>query len=215
MSDQQLFREVDEEVRQDRYQQLWKRYGTYAAVAVVLIVGATIAFVAWRDAQQSARDADSTRFLGAVVQESVQAESALLELRALAENGTPAYRFLAQLREARLLATQGDKAQALSVFDSIAADSDLRDTYRDLARLLAVANGLDVLSQSEVEQRIGPLDAEGNPFRVTAREFLAVAALQAGERERAAELLRANQADPSAPVASRARATELLMAIGL
>lgn len=215
MSDQQLFREVDEEVRQDRYQQLWKRYGTYAVIAAVLIVAGTIAFVLWRDAQQSARDNDSTRFLDAVVQESVQADSALLQLRELAQDGTPAYRFLAQLREARLLATQGDKAQALSVFDSIAADSDLQDTYRDLARLLAVANGLDVLSQSEVEARIGPLNTDGNPFRVTAREFLAVAAIQAGERERAAELLRANQTDPSAPVASRARATELLTAIGL
>lgn len=215
MSDQQLFREVDEEVRQDRYQQLWKRYGTYTVVAVVLIVGATIGIVVWQDAQQKAREADSTRFLDAVVQESVQADSALLELRALAEDGSPAYRFLAKLREARLLATQGDKAQALSVFDSIAADPDLRDTYRDLARLLAVANGLEVLSLTEVEQRIGSINTEGNPFQATAREFLAVAALQAGERERAAELLRANQADSSAPVASRARATELLTAIGL
>lgn len=215
MSDEQLFREVDEEVRQDRYQQLWKTYGTYAVIAAVLIVGGTIAFVLWRDAQVSARDADSTRFLDAVLQESVQADTALQELRTLAQDGTPAYRFLAQLREARLLATQGDKAQALAIFDSVAADSDLRGTYRDLARLLAVANGLDVLSQSEVEERIGSLNTADNPFRVTAREFLAVAAIQAGERERAAELLRANQTDPSAPVASRARATELLTAIGL
>lgn len=215
MSDQQLFREVDEEVRQERYQQLWKTYGTYAVIAVVLIVGATIALVLWRDAQQSARDADSTRFLDAVVQESVQADAALLELRALAQDGTPAYRFLAKLREARLLASQGDKAQALAIFDSVAADSDLRGTYRDIARLLAVANGLDVMSQSEVEERIGPLNKDGNPFQVTAREFLAVAAIQAGERERAAELLRANQTDPTAPRASRARATELLTAIGL
>ncbi|MEP4377613.1 MAG: tetratricopeptide repeat protein [Alphaproteobacteria bacterium] len=214
MSDQ-LFREVDEEVRQDRFQEIWKRYGIYLVIGVVVIVGGTIAFVLWRDAQQSARDADSARFLDAVVQESVQADAALRELRVLAQEGTPAYRFLAQLREARLLATQGDKAQALAVFDSIAADSDLRGTYRDLARLLAVANGLDVLSQNEVEARIGPLNTDGNPFQVTAREFLAVAAIQAGERERAAELLRANQADPSAPVASRARATELLTAIGL
>ena len=55
MSDQ-LFREVDEEVRQDRLQDLWKRYGIYAAVAAVLIVAGTIAFVLWRDAPQSARD---------------------------------------------------------------------------------------------------------------------------------------------------------------
>lgn len=213
MSDQ-LFREVDEEVRQDRLQDLWKRYGIYAAVAAVLIVAGTIAFVLWRDAQQSARDADSSRFLNAVIQESEAADAALLALRELADDGTTAYRFLAKLREARLLAQEGDTAQALAVFDSVAADADLGDTYRDLARLLAVANGLDVLSQDEVETRIGPLNVAGNPFQVTAREFLAVSAIKAGNTARAEELLRANQADGSAPVASRARATEILTAIG-
>ncbi|MEK9831389.1 MAG: tetratricopeptide repeat protein [Rhodospirillaceae bacterium] len=213
MSDQ-LFREVDEEVRQDRLQDLWKRYGIYAAVAAVLIVAGTIAFVLWRDAQQSARDADSSRFLNAVIQESEAADAALLALRELADDGTTAYRFLAKLREARLLAQEGDTAQALAVFDSVAADADLGDTYRDLARLLAVANGLDVLSQDEVETRIGPLNVAGNPFQVTAREFLAVSAIKAGDTARAEELLRANQADGSAPVASRARATEILTASG-
>jgi hypothetical protein len=210
----QLFREVDEEVRQDRLQDLGKRYGIYAAVAAVLIVAGTIAFVLWRDAQQSARDADSSRFLNAVIQESEAADAALLALRELADDGTTAYRFLAKLREARLLAQEGDTAQALAVFDSVAADADLGDTYRDLARLLAVANGLDVLSQDEVETRIGPLNVAGSPFQVTAREFLAVSAIKAGDMARAEELLRANQADGSAPVASRARATEVLTAIG-
>ena len=213
MSDQ-LFREVDEEVRQDRLQNLWKRYGIYAGIVAVAIVGGTIAFVLWQNSQQSARDADSTRFLNAVVQEGTQADSALLELRELAAEGTPAYRFLAKLREGRLLAQEGNKAQALVVFDSIAADSRLSVTYRDLASLLAVTNSLDVLSQNEVEARIGPLNVPENPFRVTARELLAAAAIQAGDRSLAEDLLRANQSDTSAPVGSRARATEILTAIG-
>ncbi len=213
MSDQ-LFREVDEEVRQDRLQALGKRYGIYAVIAAVALVAGTIAFVVWQDSQQAARDADSTRFLNAVVQESVAADSALLELRELGADGTTAYRFLAKLREGRLLAQEGDKAQALAVFDSVASESDLGNTYRDLARLLAVANGLDVLSQNEVEERIVSLNVPDNPFRVTAREFLALSAIQAGDTARAEELLRANQSDASAPVASRARATEILTVIG-
>ena len=37
-----IFREIDEELRQERFERLWKRYGKFiigAAVAVVLIVG--------------------------------------------------------------------------------------------------------------------------------------------------------------------------------
>ncbi len=214
MSDEQLFREVDEEVRQDQYQQLWKRYGIYVAGAAFVIVAATIAFVIWRDAQVAAREADSERFLEAVVQEAAAPEAAIPALRALAEQGTPAYRFLANLREGKLLAETGDEAQAVAAFDAAAGEDSLDGTYRDLARILAVANGMGVLSMAEVEQRIGAIDSPANPFRFSAREFLAVAALRDGQRDRAAELLRTNVEDQEAPPATRARASELLAAIG-
>lgn len=213
MSDE-LFREVDEEVRQEQYQKLWKRYGIYLAGAAFVIVAATIAFVVWRNAQMSARDADSERFLAAVVQEEVSPDAAMTALRDLAREGTPAYRFLANLREGKLLAQSGDAAQSVAAFDAAAADDSIDDTYRDLARLLAVANGMEAMSLAEVEQRIGAIDTPDNPFRFSAREFLAVAALRDGQRARAEDLLRTNVEDPTAPPATRARASELLAAIG-
>ena len=213
MSDE-LFREVDEEVRQDRYQQVWKRYGTLLVIAVVAIVGATVAFVVWRGAQESAREADSTRFLAAVVQEQTQRDTAILQLRDIANDGTPGYRFLASLGEASLLADAGNTAEAVAVFDSIAADDDLGASYRDMARLLAVARGMELLGSDEVEQRLSALNTEDNPFRVTAREFLAVSAIRNGNDVQARELLQANVDDSEAPPASRNRAIELLSALG-
>lgn len=213
MSDE-LFREVDEEVRQDRFQQVWKRYGTLVVVAIVVIVGATIAFVVWQDAQESAREADSTRFLAAVVQEQTQRDTALLELRDIARDGTPGYRFLASLREASLLADAGNTAESVAVFDSIAADDDFGAAYRDMARLLAVARGMELLAPEEIEQRLTALNTPENPFRVTAREFLAVSAIRAGNDAQARELLQANVDDSAAPPASRNRAIELLAALG-
>ena len=39
MSDESLFREVDEEVRQDQFKKLWKQYGNYfTALAVVMVL---------------------------------------------------------------------------------------------------------------------------------------------------------------------------------
>jgi hypothetical protein len=211
----ELFREVDEEVRQEQYHKLWKRYGVYIAGVAIAIVAGTIAIVVWRDMQETARQDDSTRFIAAAAQEQVTPEAAIAALRELARDGTTGYRFLASLREARLLADAGDVSQAVAAFDAAAADDALDATYRDLARLLAVSNGMGVLSMAEVEQRIAAIDAPDNPFRFSARELLAVAAIQAGARERAGDLLRANLEDPAAPPAMRARATELLAAIGL
>ncbi len=213
MSDE-LFREVDEEVRQDRYQEMVKRYGTYVVGAVVLIVGATIAFVVWRDSQESARMADSERFLAAVVEEQSSSESALGQLQAIAQDGTTGYRYLASLREASLLADSGKKGDAVAVFDALAADDTYSKTYRDLAQVFAVANGMDQMSRDEVRSRMEPLNTPDNPFRFSAREFLAVSAIGAGGSDDARELLRSIVEDPDSPLATRARASELLALIG-
>ena len=53
MSDD-LFREVDEEVRQDRYIKIWKRYGIYVSALVVTIILITVGVVVWRDIERSA-----------------------------------------------------------------------------------------------------------------------------------------------------------------
>lgn len=209
MSDE-LFREVDEEVRQDRFQNLWKRYGAFALAVVVVIVGGTIAFVLWRDAQQAEREADSARFLSAVVQEQNERDAAIDQLRAIAQEGTPGYRFLASLREASLLADAGQAGEALIVFDAVAADDDLDAVYRDIARILAVSHGMQNMSADEVEERLLGLDAEDSPFRVTAREFMAVAAIRSGRQERAESLLQENISDSAASLAAQTRARELL-----
>jgi len=206
----ELFREVDEEVRQDRFQNLWKRYGIYLVIVFVVIVGATVAFVLWRDAQGSGRQADSARFLEAVVAEQTERNAAIDQLREIAREGTPGYRFLASLREAALLADGGETGEAVIVFDAVAADEDFEPVYRDIARLLAVAHGMQNMSQGEVEERLAGLGADDSPFRITAREFLAVAAIRGGNPDRAAELLRANIADNEVSRAAQARAGELL-----
>ena len=47
MSDRDFFREVDEAVRQDRYKELWDKYGVYALIAAGVIVAAVAGFKAW------------------------------------------------------------------------------------------------------------------------------------------------------------------------
>ena len=52
-----IFDEIDEELKQDRAKQVWARYGKYvvsAAAAVVLGVGASQGFTAWKQSQAGA-----------------------------------------------------------------------------------------------------------------------------------------------------------------
>ncbi|MEE8534520.1 MAG: hypothetical protein V3S45_00650, partial [Kiloniellales bacterium] len=59
-----------------------------------------------------------------------------------------------------------------------------------------------------------PLTADANPWRHSAREISAVLAFRSGDREKAVELFTGLAKDASAPEGIRARAGEMLAAIG-
>ena len=210
MSDE-FIREVDEEVRQERTQLLWKRYGRYVIALAVVIVLATAAGVFWRNYQQQQRAADSHTFIEAVTLAGQnEADSAIERLNALASDATPGYALLARLREAGVLAQKGDTDAAVVVYDRIADDSGVGRVYRDFATLMAVMHQVDTIDADSAETRLAGLLASDNAWRYSARELLAIAALRAGRTDRARELLEANADDPDAPQGVRARAAQLL-----
>ena len=43
-----IFREIDEELRQDRYERLWQSYGKYAIGIGMALVAAVIGWKAWQ-----------------------------------------------------------------------------------------------------------------------------------------------------------------------
>jgi len=61
----EFIREVDEAVRQDRWLQLWKHYGTYFVAGALAIVLGTGAGVAWRSYQASQRLEEARRYAAA------------------------------------------------------------------------------------------------------------------------------------------------------
>ncbi|NKB48531.1 MAG: tetratricopeptide repeat protein [Alphaproteobacteria bacterium] len=209
MSDD-LFREVDEEVRQEQYIQLWKRYGVYIVAVVLVIVVGTVGFVVWRDMQQSARDASGEQLLAAIDIDEDRPDEALDQLAILAEEGPKGYRLLARLREGALLSQTGDTRGAVVVYDNVAEDSGQDRIYRDLAKVLAVSHGMSVMDRGEVEDRLSSVLDEDNPWRYSARELIATAVMVSGDRAAAVEAFRALADDVEAPAGFRARAAEML-----
>lgn len=210
MSDE-FIREVDEEVRQERAQILWKRYGSYVLAGAVVVVLATVGGVLWQNYQQQQRAADSHIFIEAVTLAGQnEAEAAIDRLTALAADGTPGYALLARLREAGVLAQKGDTDAAIVVYGRISEDADVRPVYRDFATLMGVLHEIDSIDTDAAEGRLAGLLAADNAWRFSARELVAIAAIRAGRVDRARELLEANADDPEAPQGVRARATQLL-----
>jgi hypothetical protein len=213
--DDLLFREVDEDLRRDRYSQLWKKYGTLVMIAAVIVVGATAGIVAWRDHQKSVAEKDGDRYAAAaLLARDGKTDQAAAAFAALAKDGTAGYRTLARLQEAALLAKKGDVKGAVAVYDALAADDGTDKAFRDLAVVLAAMASVDTADPAALTERLKPLTAEANPWRYSALELTALLAERAGNHKAARDIYTRLADDAEAPGGIRVRARQMLGLLG-
>jgi len=212
-----IFHEVDEEVRRDRLNKLWQRYGNYIIAALVLVI---VAVGAWRGYEwwQVRQSAES----GAAFEQAVtlaeagkhqEAEAAFAKLAA---DGTAGYRVLARLREAAELG-RTDRKAAVSAYDQIAGNKGDGQALRDLATLRAGFLLVDTAPYDELRARLEPLTAPERVFRHSARELLALSAWKSGDMTAARRWTDMITADAQTPAATRSRVevlSELIAASG-
>lgn len=216
MSD--VFREVDDELRQDELKRLWDRVGPFVIGAAALIILGTAGWRGYEYWQTSQSQESGDRFIKAVeLFKSGKTEQANADLAILMSEGSGGYPVLARFLAASEKAKAGDAKEAVSRFDAIAADTTLTEELRNLARLrsgMILINGDDYKALVE---RLKPLATAGNAWRHTARELLGLAAMKAGKTEEALGYFEQVLADATAPrdIISRAAiAQQMLNASG-
>jgi hypothetical protein len=207
-----IFREIDEDLRRDRLEAVWRRYGTYILAAAVAVVVATGAYVGWQRYAESARAGRAAAFVGAmdlVARKDAGAEAALASIAS--EGG--GYAALARLQQAAQLAKAGDVAGATDIYEAMTGDGSLEAPFRDLALILIGLRGVDTAEPVALSARLAPLAEDGQPWRHSARELMALLAKRAGDTAKARELLNRLVDDQEAPQGARRRATELLQGL--
>jgi len=213
MSDEDnIFREVEEDMRRERLAALWDRYGIYvisAAVLIVVIVGGYNVNNWW---QKESAAADGETYYQAVqlLQEEKPSE-ALDVFSQLAGDGGEGYESLSRLRMAAIHLEQGREQDALGLYDQVAS-SGADQMLRDFATLQAAALRLDDADLPEMRERLEGLNKDTNPWRYSAQELLALSAFRSGNTSESEKLFSQIIGDPSAPAEIRRRA-EAMMAL--
>lgn len=209
-----IFREIDEELQQERAAKLWKRYGPYVVALAVLVVAGIAGYRFWMNWQAEQRADQSNRYELAAALAKKDPASAIAQFGELADKGDAGYATLAQLRQAAVAAETGDVEAAVIVYRKIASEEKAPKLLRDLGRLLAVTHLIDTGDPAALAAEIAPLADGAGPWQPLAREARALIALKAGETDKAREILKGLSDDANAPSQLRARAGELLAAIG-
>lgn len=207
-----IFREVDEDVRRDKALEFWKQHGSKFGVLAVLIVLATAGWKAYESWQLGKAEASGAKFEEALqLARSGKASESEEVLAGLAKDGTPGYRMLARFRDAAELA-KTDREKGIAAYRTLAGDSALQASMRDVARLRLGLLLADTATPDALKAELEPLLAAGNVLGANAREVLGLAALRAGDYAGAGKYFDEIVTDREAPPALKQRA-DLLLAV--
>lgn len=206
MSD--IFREVEEEVRRERYAQLWKKYGDYVIATVALLAIAAAGFQLWRYYETRARAKASEEF--AAAQELLatnRADQAAAAYAKLAESAPSGYAIVSKLQEADALEAGGERDRASAIYKALTTGDD--PLLAAVARLRLGWLFVESKSRLEMETLLAPLTDPTSPWRFMAREILAYSDYRSGGLKAAQKEFETLAGETEAPIGVRQRANAM------
>ena len=206
MSD--IFREVEEEVRRERFEQLWKQYGDYVIAAVALVVIAIAGYELWQryETNQSLK-ASETLIAAQDLAETGDFARANPAFAIVAKDAPKGYAEMARLSEAGALVRVGRRDEAVQIYKSVAAEDS--GPLRGVALVRAGWASVESSSRSDLGTLLSPLTDPGNPWRPAANEILAFSDYRSGATADAQKEFQALADDKDAADTMRRRASAM------
>jgi hypothetical protein len=201
-----VFEQVEEELRSDRYKRLAR---TWLPVLGVVLVVALIGALGWWgwDSYQTSRASKGAEAYDRgmeALRESKPAD-ARAAFQETVEQGNGAYKALALQQQAGLAVEANRIPDAVRLFDE-AAKATRDPILADTAALKAVWLLMDTAPLAELESRLTPLAEDDRPMHAFAQHALALARLQHGKTAEARSALVVLQLGQDVPDAVRQQA---------
>lgn len=174
-----LFEEVEEQLRSDRYKQLARKALPWAVGIAAAALIATLGYWGYDTWKTRQTDQASEQYVAAMdAFGQGDRERARAIWTEVSKSGASAYKALSLMHLASF--QQDNPAEAVKLLDQ-AAEAASDPVVADAARLKSALALLDTAEFKELEGRLKPLMEEGRPYRIQAREALAFARLKAGD----------------------------------
>lgn len=217
-SNDAFFREVDDELRRDKAEDFFRRYGKLLIVAIVLLLVAAGAYLWWQNAKSERAGLNGevmAQALADVAGGSVSEPKGRAALEQLAKTGNDGYQVTARLALADTMLAAGDAKAAAAAYGAIADDDDAPQPFRDLATVRRTVTEYETLPPGTVRARMQNLAVPGNPWFGSAGELVALSWLKEGKNAQAGQVFAQLAKDSQVPETIRSRAVQMAGILGV
>ena len=200
--------EVSDEVRRDKLFAAFRKYGWIGVLVVLGVVGGT----AWTEWQKSSRETAAQAFGDAIMAatEQTSPEARRTALDQITATGDRA----AVLELMQATDPSEDRAASLAALLKVEQDAATPPVWRDLATLRRVILQGKEAPLADRRAALEPLAQPGRTFRPLAAEQLAYLLIEEGKTAEAIAALQKLMQDQEAPQGLRARARQIIVALG-
>ncbi len=209
----EILDEIKEDLKDEKYAQLWEKYGSYVIAAVLGIIVATSGSVWWKSHSLAKYEA-----AGSTIYEIIMTDEKLMDFKkainkysSVIEKDSPEYSAIAGLRKAAISIKDGKAEDALKVYIQVTENSNAPIEMRELASLLYIYNSKN--ANEDVDKQLEEVSKNDSIFKYSALEILAVNKISEGNKKAAKEALELIINDSKAPLNIVERSREMLSII--
>jgi hypothetical protein len=214
-TDEVFLREVDDAVRASDLTNFWKRYGRWLLGLIVLGLAAFGGWIFYQNQLRAENEKQGEEYIAAIDKLNAGDEKgARAMLAKIAKVKQPAYRAMAQITEANILA-ETDLKKAAAAYGKVAGDATLPGPFRDLALLRQTTAEFDTLQPQQIVDRLKPMATPGHPMFGSAGEMTAIAYMNMGKDNLAGPIFAQIAKQKDLPESLRGRATQMAGSLGI
>ena len=191
-----IFREVDEDIRKERYINLFRKYGVYAIAIIVIIVGTLAGIQFYSGYQVNKNEILFAEYINIIENNSDDT------LEKLSDSGNTSNLFLNGmylLKRSDLLVASGQIDQATLLLSEAIENNTLNKIHNDVAIYKLLMINIETLSIEEIKSYQNKLISEVDAFYLT-EELIAIKFLIEGQRENAIKKFSELSTNNSVPI---------------
>ncbi len=177
MSD--ILRQVDEELRQDRLINLWRRYRVYLIGGLILLIGSVLGYQINKSVNQSFYEEEVEKYLG--TSDLVDLNQTIENLGEIKSSNQLLISGIAQIKIATLLMKNGKIQESKNKLLEIINEDKTGDIITDLAIYFYLMSNLNDMTMDEINIYIDSNKLENSSFKFLFKEIIAIKNLLAGK----------------------------------